>query len=153
LGTRNPAKDVLHYRGELPPTHDKYHIMIKGNLFILFERNQAAILPGHDKVIRDKAVDFLVKAVRALGPDNYNLSVLGMASATASATTTATWRDSAIITPPCARSGTSRNFRRPTSVTQVLWDDLSRARGCLHSAPQAEPTPTAAAEQHITRPG
>ena len=57
MGTRNPAKDVLHYRGELPPTHDKYHIMIKGNLFILFERNQAAILPGHDKVIRDKAVD------------------------------------------------------------------------------------------------
>ena len=72
----------MHYRGQLPPAHDKYHIMIKGNLFILFERNQAAILPGHDKVIRDKAVDFLVKAVRALGPDNYNLSVLGMASAT-----------------------------------------------------------------------
>jgi len=78
------AKDVLYYRGELPPTHDKYHTVIKGKLFILFERNQAAILPGHDKVIRDKAVDFLVKAVRALGPDNYNLNVLGMASATGS---------------------------------------------------------------------
>ena len=76
------AKDFEFFKGELPPTRDKFHIVITGNLFILFDKNHADIQPGHDKVIQDKAVDFLVRAVRALGPGGYNLSVLGMASST-----------------------------------------------------------------------
>jgi hypothetical protein len=75
------SKDFSSFKYELPPSHDRYHAVIRGNLFIFFEKNKATILPGQDRVIQQKVVDFLVKAVRALGPDKYNLSVLGMASA------------------------------------------------------------------------
>src|SRR4051812_25030627 len=74
------SKDFGFFKEELPKTHDKYHAVFGGNLFIFFEVNKSTVLPPHDNIIKEKVVNFLVKAIRALGPDEYNLSVLGMAS-------------------------------------------------------------------------
>lgn len=76
------AKDFLYYSEEIEPSRDKYHAVIKGNLFLFFDKNKATLLPGHNKVIREKVVRYMVNAVRALGQGDYNLSVLGMTSAT-----------------------------------------------------------------------
>lgn len=76
------AKDFLFYKEELPPSHDRYHAVIKGNLFLFFEKNKAEILPGHAVIIRSKVVRYMINAVRAMGQGEYNLSVLGMASST-----------------------------------------------------------------------
>jgi hypothetical protein len=129
------AKDFLFFKGELPPSRDKYHAVIRGNLFILFDKNQSAIQAGHDKVIREKVVDFLVRAVRALGKDEYNLSVLGMASATGPRDFN---RDLAGQRAYNSAMCAIRHFEKlqktdPTlagstinPVTQVLGDDLAR---------------------------
>jgi hypothetical protein len=77
------GKELQFYKGELAPSEDKYHLMRYGQLYLFFDKDQSTILPGHEKVIREKVVDFMVRAVRALGPSpDYTLTVLGMASAT-----------------------------------------------------------------------
>ena len=77
------SKEIQFYKGELSASGDKYHYTQNNQLYILFDTNESTILPGHEKVIREKVVDFMVRAVRALGPDpDYKLKVLGMTSAT-----------------------------------------------------------------------
>ncbi len=80
------SKELSFFRGDLPGSHDKYHYAIYGQLYLLFDTNQSTILPGHEKIIREKVLDFLIRAVRALGPDpDYRLKVLGMTSASGNA--------------------------------------------------------------------
>lgn len=77
------TKEIQQFKGELAQSRDKYHYTYNNQLYLLFDTNESKILPGHEKPIRDKVVDFMVRAVRALGPDDdYKLKVLGMTSAT-----------------------------------------------------------------------
>jgi hypothetical protein len=76
------SKELQFFKGELPSSQDKFHFTRYGQLYLLFDTNKSEILPGHAKVIKEKVVTFIVQAVRSLGPDEYDLKVLGMTSAT-----------------------------------------------------------------------
>lgn len=77
------TKEIQFFKGDLKESQDKFHYARFGQVYLLFDTNKSSIVPGHEKVLREKIVDFMVRAVRSLGPDpDYKLKVLGMASAT-----------------------------------------------------------------------
>ena len=75
-------KDVVDYEESLPEAKDKYHMVVNGNLYLLFDPKVSALNNGHKQIIEQKVVPFLVRAITRLGPGQYYLYVYGAASAT-----------------------------------------------------------------------
>ncbi len=77
------SKNFEGYSEELEPERTKFHIIVGGNLYLInFEVNKSRLRPDHETVIDKKVVPFLCRAIRALGPQKYLLTVIGSASAT-----------------------------------------------------------------------
>lgn len=71
------------YTERLSPERSSFHIIEGGNLYLInFDVNQTALKQQHIVVIDNKVVPFLCSAIRKLGPGDYNLNVVGSASAT-----------------------------------------------------------------------
>jgi hypothetical protein len=77
------SKDFSSYLGSLPDSEDEYHVAANGTLRLInFEVNVSALRPQHKQIITGKLVPFLLSGTKSLGPGNYDLRCVGMASAT-----------------------------------------------------------------------
>ena len=69
------------YDEELADASDAHHHVQGGNLYLLFGVAKTTITPAHRKVIAEKVVPFITRAVTRFGPGEYQLRTLGLASA------------------------------------------------------------------------
>ena len=79
------SKDISSFQGSLPDSEDAFHIAHDGQLLLTnFDVNVSVLKPQHKQIITAKLVPFLLSATKALGPGEYKLRCVGLASATGS---------------------------------------------------------------------
>ena len=75
------ADPILDYSETLAPAADADHMVVNGNLYLLFGTAASALTARHRAIVDAKVVPFVVRACGRFGPGSYNLHVYGAASA------------------------------------------------------------------------